>query len=431
VSSNGRAGTIYKKCRGCGRKVQDRRCDHCQSTSYSWAFVIDIAPPGSPRKQRSRGGFDTKGEAEDELSKLKGEVSSGTYVEPSKLTTGDYLHDMFLPAVKGDVRPSTWTDYEVSVRCYLAPRDRDGRWRGLPYLGSVPLQTLTRPAIRALYAHLREHGAVRGRRGPDGEVHHRLSAKTVHNAHIALSRALQDAIADGLLVRNPASADGSRRAAHTLPQRTPPESWDPAELAAFLAAAGDHRLHPLFHLAAHTGMRRGELCGLCWRAIDLDTRTVTITRQLLKADGGGVELVEYAKSDRSLRTIDIDPKTVRVLHNHRTTYLEERAALGLGKPSRDDLIFTGEAGQPLYPDTVGQTFDRIVTRLPVKRLTVHGLRHTHATILLKAGIPLHVVSRRLGHASEAFTAQTYAASLPQDQAEAADRFAQVIAGSQG
>jgi integrase len=101
-----------------------------------------------------------------------------------------------------------------------------------------------------------------------------------------------------------------------------------------------------------------------------------------------------------------------ILREHRGRSLAERLALGLGTPGPDDLVFVGLDHRPLYPDTLSRAFDRIVARLVgqglVKRITIHGLRHTHGTLLLLTGVPLHVVSRRLGHANEAFTARVYA-----------------------
>lgn len=203
------------------------------------------------------------------------------------------------------------------------------------------------------------------------------------------------------------------------------ETWTRDELVTFLDAAKTVRLAALFVLGAFTGMRRGELVGLRWRDLDLDAGTVTVLRQRVK-DDQGVSEVEYGKSDRSRRTVDLDPSTVQALRDHRGRYLDHRAWLGLGKPRLDDLVFVGEDGQPLHPDTVSQTFDRLVKSIDVRRVILHALRHSHATLMLAGGVALHVVSRRLGHASEAFTATTYAHVLPQQGAQAAATFAAAI-----
>lgn len=209
-------------------------------------------------------------------------------------------------------------------------------------------------------------------------------------------------------------------------------------------------LFAFYRTAANTGARRGELVGLRWRHLDLDATTLTVVESRVKAQVGVQST--GVKSARSQRTVDLDLETVRVLREHRAACLAERLALGLGAPSPDDLVFVAEDHRPLHPDVVSQTFDRIVSRLrnhcascgekvtkarcrqckadhgPPLQITLHGLRHTHATLSLAAGVPLHVVSRRLGHANEASTARQYAHVLPQQGAEAAARFAALVDG---
>lgn len=410
-----RKGRVYKRCSasGCDGVFKDKRCTRCGGTRGSWAFVVDLAPKGAPRQQRRMGGFATKDEALTAMAELQTRARDGTLVEPSKLTVADYLH-RWLTAYKGEVRAGSWAAAEGHVRNYILPR-----------IGDLPLQALDRATVKSLYVELRETGAVRPRKRGDGSEDRALGAKTVHNVHLTLHRALEDAVADGRLTRNPATSPGRGRAVVKAPPKATVETWTAGELARFLAAARALRLYPLFHLAAYSGMRRGECIGLRWRHVDLDAGTVTVVRQRIKGDHSVIE-VEYAKSSRSRRTIDVDPETVEVLREHRRAYLEHRALLGLGRPGLDDRVFVGEDGQPLHPDTVSQMFERIVAGLEVKNVTMHATRHTHATLMLAAGVPLHVVSRRLGHASEAFTAATYAHVLPQQGAAAAATFAAAV-----
>lgn len=403
-----REGSIYKRCTTCGGNIDAEsrdgsptKHDRCDGDEWSWAFVVDLAPAGAPRKQRARSGFDTKAEALEAMSDLQQSARAGTVVDPSKLTVSDYLAQ-WLKAYKAEVRAGTWTAAEGHVRNYIKPR-----------IGDYPLQSLTRTVVRGMYAELRVNGAVRGKdKG--------LSEKTVHNVHLTLHRALKDAVKDKLIVSNPADS------AHKLPTSSRPQikSWNTDELRVFLGRAAGERLFPLFRLAAYTGMRRGELAGLRWREVDLDAGTVTVSRQRVKTgDGVGVG---RPKTKRGERTLDVDPETVRVLREHRKAQLAEQLAAAEWEDS--GLVFTAEDGGGLHPDVISQTFDRIVDKLKVVRITFHGLRHTHATIALAQGVPLHVVSRRLGHSSEAFTAQVYGHILPGQQQEAAARFAAAIDG---
>lgn len=169
-----------------------------------------------------------------------------------------------------------------------------------------------------------------------------------------------------------------------------------------------------------TGARRSELLALRWRDVDLAAGTVTINRGRTKGFDGQVS-AGRTKSERSRRTIDVDPATVQALAEHR----RRQDVLSI-----DGLIFTyATDGKPLHPDGVTQRFEYRVREASLKRISFKGLRHTHATLLLKDGVPLHVVSRRLGHANEAFTARQYAHVQAGQQAEAAARFAATVDGS--
>lgn len=168
-----------------------------------------------------------------------------------------------------------------------------------------------------------------------------------------------------------------------------------------------------------TGARRSELLALRWRDVDLSAGTGTINRGRTKGFDGQV-FAGRTKSERSRRTIDIDPATVRALVEHRQ---------GQDVLNIDGLIFTYAAdGKPLHPDGVTQRFHYRVREAGLKRVSFKGLRRTHATLLLKGGEPLHVVSRRLGHADEAFTARQYAHVQAGQQADAAARFAAAVDG---
>lgn len=226
--------------------------------------------------------------------------------------------------------------------------------------------------------------------------------------NVILHKVLRDACKRGLVVRNVASdaeAPKRRRPSNEL------RSWTAEQLHAFLDVARGERLFPAFWLAANTGMRRGELLGLRWGDLDLAGGNLSVDRSLISV---AYELHETrGKTRNSRRWIDLDDVTVSVLTRWR-----DALSVELDRDVADDgprLLHTER--QSVHPDRFTQVFTRLVANAPVPRLRLHDLRHTHATLLLKAGVPIKVVSERLGHATPGFTMATYQHVLPGMQAK--------------
>ncbi len=173
-------------------------------------------------------------------------------------------------------------------------------------------------------------------------------------------------------------------------------------------------------IAATTGMRRGELAGLRWSDWNRDTHTLSIARARKSIGGRSVETPVKTRSSR--RRIDLDPATETTLARWRRQQKADGHPVEL-----DDPIFTNPAGRPLHPETISQLFARQVKRLAMPAIRFHDLRHTHATLLIAAGVPVKVVSERLGHANPGFTMATYQHVLPGMGADAANRFAALLA----
>lgn len=187
------------------------------------------------------------------------------------------------------------------------------------------------------------------------------------------------------------------------------------ELRQFLRTAAGHRFFPLYWLTAMTGMRRNEVLGLKWPDIDVTKKRVNLNSGLVTV---GFEIHQTrGKTKTARRSNDLDATTVAVLEAWRAYQAAEFAAVGID--GSDQWVFTNGDGDPLHPHAVYQAFRRIVANAGLQTLRFHDLRHTHVSLLIKEGIPVKVVSERLGHSNIAHTMQTYQHLLPGMHADAA------------
>ena len=394
-----RQGRTYRRCTACGRALASSRCS-CGAGRSTWTYVVDVGGQGRHRVQRKRGGFPTKSAALAAMAKVQLDVASGSWVEPSHCTLGQYLQEQWLPSMRGQVRGSTWIAYELNVRLHV-----------MPQLGNIPLQQLTRARLKQLYQSLAGDGGPASKRP--------LSAKTIHNVHLTLRKALADAVDERLVARNVAER------AHRIPRgHQEMKTWTGKQLALFLRHVGLDRYFALWRVAAMTGMRRGELLGQRWRDIDLDAGRLSVVQQRVRGADGRLQYGP-PKTSRGRRSITLDNVTVTALGSHRAAQAADRLAFGPGYCD-DGLVFARGDGTPLDPDTISQTFDRHAREAGLPRIRFHDLRHTHASLYLAAGIHPKVVQERLGHSSISVTLDTYSHAVPALQEDAAARVAAIV-----
>jgi integrase len=366
--------------------------------------VVDIGrdPETGRRKQKWHSGHRTKREAESALNEILSSLDRGSYVEPSRLTVKTFLQSEWLPSLRGQLRPATLALHSVNVSAYLVPN-----------VGDVKLQALTPGHLNRLYGELLEHG----RR--DGSA---LSPSAVKNVHKTIRRALTDAFRWGHVARNVADLAQSPSA------RSPEmETWNADQLRRFLDHITPDRLSAVYLLAATTGMRRGEVLGLRWRDVDLEWGRASTRQTLVLVKS--VPTWSEPKTAKSRRSVPLAAEVVTALRAHRAQ-LEERLLLGPGYSERD-LVFCRPDGEALHPATFTRSFERHVAAAGVPPLKFHGLRHTLATVALRAGEHPKVVSEILGHSSIAITLDLYSHATPSMQEEAAGRVARLFLGSEG
>lgn len=373
-------------------------------TQVLWYAVVDVGTgDDGKRKQKWHGGFKTRREAELALSEVIQSLDRNTYVSPQRVTLAEYVSNDWLPTMETQVKKSTLDSYRRNLELHV-----------LPVLGGTPLQQLSAGHLNGLYRSLMSQG----RRGAGGGG---LSAKTVRNIHGTMSKVLADATDQGLVSRNIAATSRPPKPRKTGKKQI--RFWTPSELADFLMFVRDDRLYPLWHLAAMTGMRRGELLGLRWADVDFSAKRLSVRQTLISV---AYEITMTTPKSHNERVIDLDPETIEILRRHRKQRREELIAAGI-EWSEERLVFGKPDGTIIHPDVITQTFDKRVARAGVRRIRLHDLRHTHATIGLRAGVPVKVMSERLGHSTPAFTLQQYAHVIPGMQAEAAEAIANIVA----
>jgi integrase len=391
------------------RKNMPRLRDGVMKRGTTWSYVIRVKDPETGiSKPRWVGGFATEQDAKAARDEARVKARKGQYIDRNRITVAAYLDD-WLEAHAVEVKPKTLQDYRHLINRHVRP-----------HIGDLRLQAITPARITRLYHELAAGG------GRDGAG---LSPRTVEYVHAVLRKAFRDAVVvDQTLPSNPIERAKRRRNARSEPGRV----WTPAQLRAFLDTARQHRLFAFYRLAAYTGARRGELLNLRWRDVDLDLAEVRITGSA--AVIGGQRIEGTTKSGRS-RTVSIDAGTAQVLRDHRKRQAGERLRVGPEWRGTDDHVFSTSRGEPIHPDTVSSLMTTLINTHndqqgePLPHARLHDLRHVHATTLLLAGVPVHVVAARLGHADPSITLRVYAHVINDQLTEAADIFARAVAGA--
>ena len=355
----------------------------------SWTVQIYTGVDAKTGKKRyySEAVKGTKALAQRRLTELLRETDTGTFVEPSRLTVAEYLQQWLGDSAAPRVSGRTLESYRGNLDRYLVPK-----------LGQIPLEKLTPRHVQQMESQLLKDGGSKGRP---------LSPRTVLQVHRVLSKALNDAVKLGIVIRNVVDSVEPPR---TTKYEAQILGWEEAH--AFLDQITDPLLQTLALLAIQTGLRRSEILGLNWRDIDFPAGNLSVRRALIKLASGGTEL-KVPKNGHG-RAVELPAESVEALKAHRERNRET--------PGNGNFVFCHSDGSPLDPDLVTQAFERMAKRSGLPRLRLHDLRHTHASLMLSQGIHPKIVSERLGHSSIGITIDLYSHVLPTVQGEAVSHF---------
>lgn len=326
----------------------------------------------------------TRQQVQAKLDELRRQLQEGLFVEPNKITLGQWLDRWMRVYQKPKVAPTTYEMRQRLIQRHI-----------LPALGDVPLVKLRPSDLQELYTAKLDAG---------------LSSQTVRHIHNILNPALKQAMREGLIARNVAQAVSPPKLVRTQEMR--PLTRE--EVRQFLTAIRGDRLFAAFFLEMATGLRRGELLGLKWEDLDLTKGTLQVRRSLvrIRQDDGRSKLVfREPKTAKSRRLIPLPEEAVKVLKEHRRRQAEER--LRLGSLYQDHgLVFCTEDGRPIGPRNFIRRCTALLRKAGVEHTRFHNLRHTFATLLLEMDEHPKVVQEILGHSRITQTLDTYSHILP-------------------
>ena len=360
-----------------------------QQAEDSWTVRIYLGrdPGTGKRRYLNRTVRGRKKDAQRVLNELLHAKDLGRLVEPSRMTLSEYLDEWLEVSAHQRLRVRTFKEYRMQLDRYVRPA-----------LGNRRLTELSTPVIQRLYTDMLARG---------------LSARTVQLTHAILRRALQVAVHWDKLPYNPAAgvelptktrSSGGGADGEIADESKPLKVMTDTQAGRFLKLAATDRWGALLTLLLTTGLRPSEAIALKWSDIDLAAQTLQVARTLKQVDGRWV--FEPPKNRNSRRQVALAQGTVRALST---------------LPQTGELVFVGDAGKPVgLRSVIDYHYKPLLEQAGIDRsLRLYDLRHTHATLLLLAGVNIKVVSERLGHASVTITLNTYSHVLPTMQRESA------------
>jgi integrase len=361
-----------------------------------WAASANLGWQDGNRRRKVVYGR-TQAEVRDKLRALQSTIDASLPVPDDQISVGELIERYLRDVAPDRVSPTTLDLYHRVVKHHL-----------IPTLGNKKLAKLTPMEVQALLRAKLDAG---------------YAPRTVRLIRGLLVQCISQAERWGIVARNVARlTDGPKQV------RSEGRTLTPLEARRLLDAAHGDRLEACYVVLLALGLRKGEALGLAWSDLDLD-RGLLAVRQTMKLVGGAIVFGDL-KTSRSRRMINLPDEVVAALRSHRARQAAERLAAG---PTWQEsgLVFTSSIGTPIFPTAFRHQFDKVCAKAGLVGWHPHELRHSAASIMLAAGVPLEVVSRVLGHASIRITADVYGHMMDPQRQQAADAMSAVLWGSSG
>ena len=332
----------------------------------------------------------TQAEVKQKLSTAMEACKAVDVVRSDDYTVAEWLRTWFALYAKPNIRPTTARSYQGSMELNIIPR-----------IGCIKLNKLTGRDIQKLYKDLMENGRLRKAQKSKQPG---LSSTTVRGIHMMLHNALDRAVKERLILRNPTEDC-------IIPkiQKQEMKILHPEDMKAYLAAAEKRGVLPMFYLELVSGVRKGELVALRWEDLDVEHRTISVSKQALGVLGKEL-VVNRPKTENSIRAISIPQDAVDLLVREHEKHPE------------NPYLFPSPLTSGMYhPDSVVNLHKKILKDAGLEHIRFHDLRHTFATTALQNGVDVKTVSSMLGHYDAGFTLRTYTHATRQMQAQAAEK----------
>jgi integrase len=380
----------------------------------SWRIRFDV---GRDAKGKRRFQYVTvrgkRNDAQAKLTEMLAAVGKNEFVPPTRTTVAEWVRGRLVAWVAaGDIGGNTEQGY-----CRYIEGDI------VPFIGDSLIQSLTPLGVERWHNKLRAKG---------------LSARTINSAHKVLAKAMKDAVRFNVIVKNVCSSPAGGQPAPKV-QREEMQILTEAEIADLLAKLeirhASRRGRPVqlgrsFHtkivIALFTGLRRGELLALRWHNVDLEAGVIRVREALEQTKKYGLRF-KSTKTGSGRRDITLPTVAIDALREHRREQLEVRMKMGSGKLVGDALVFPALDGGPQRPDNFSGDWLAFRTAAKLPNISLHSLRHVHASMLIASGVDIVEVSRRLGHADPSITLKIYSHLFRSDDSKSAAAINEALA----
>ena len=345
---------------------------------------------------QSLGGIEVDGAAGGLMAAAMEAIKGVDVSRTDEYTVATWLRSWYDIYAKPNVRVATADRYRLMIEQYAIPR-----------IGSIKLTKLTAHDLQKLYKELMESGRTRGKSGHGNPG---LSSTTVRSLHLMLHNALNRAVKERLILRNPTEDCIAPKV-----QKFEMQILQPEHIKTYLDAADKRGLLPMFYLELVSGLRKGELTALLWSDLDITNKTISVSKQYVKNPNGELTL-SRPKTETSVRKVSIPQEAVDLLVAEHKKH-----------PNNPYMFPSPITGEMYHPDSIVNLHKKILKDAGLPHIRFHDLRHTFATLALQNGVDVKTVSSMLGHYDAGFTLRTYTHATRQKQDEAAQTMGSFMA----